>query len=93
MRSSWLVPGRRIHRKPVLLSLTIATEACMFYVFVCAGGFDYGPWGNTALGAGAGLAPFLRLRAVRRNLLAVALVVGVDLYHELEYLEQHGADR
>jgi len=57
------------------------------------GGWDYGPWGNTAGAAAVWLAPFLRLRAMRRNLVAVALVVGVDLYHELEYLEKHGADR
>ena len=57
------------------------------------GGWDYGPWGNTAASAAVGLAPFLAMRAMRRNLLAVALVVGVDLYHELEYLEKPGPHR
>lgn len=46
---------------------------------------NYGPWGNTAVATVIGLAPFLRLQAVRRNMIAVALVVGVDLYHELEH--------
>ena len=54
------------------------------------GGWDMGPWGNTAAATAVSLAPFLRLRAMRRNLLGVALVVGVELYHELDYLEKNG---